>query len=448
MAKNSMMTWVPKGKRWMKKYDGKNYSVSCRQLGVEPATEKASRDAANLWWVRKKEELDAADLEATRANNAAAIAIQIAKGVPLDDLAAIVLGEEQYVEITEKARQEFEQIMDRRLNPPTRDAPTLGKLVEDWATRQDARALAGEIDHTRAASYRGNVAVFVRHVGADTPIASITPVTLEEFHGWLLQQVGLRRAWVQRADDSPKEGVAPRYAASILQVTKMFVEWLADRGGFTLPRNLRKLKIKLPKQDVRTFSLDEIRQLLDAAGRYNVKLKLWILLMLNIGGCQNDISELDYTELDTKRWVVTRPRSKVQGGPVVSYKLWPEVVELLTHFRNQDEKVKNDRGNQVVLTTANGKLLVQPRRVDNVRSAYRYLCKRAALQCDKPLMLLRKTGATLLARHKAHRAFVETYLAHAPRTVADTFYVRPSPKQFWRALAWLRRVILRPAKAE
>jgi hypothetical protein len=58
-------------------------------------------------------------------------------------------------------------------------------------------------------------------------------------------------------------------------------------------------------------------------------------------------------------------------------------------------------------------MLVQKRRCDNVRSAYPQLVSIAKLTCEKPLMSLRHTGATLLAR-RFDRGIIDNYLAHSP----------------------------------
>jgi hypothetical protein len=55
MAKK-LMTWVPVSRRWMKRYNGKLYAISCKQLGV-PETKEDSFRAANEWWIEKEKEI-------------------------------------------------------------------------------------------------------------------------------------------------------------------------------------------------------------------------------------------------------------------------------------------------------------------------------------------------------------------------------------------------------
>jgi FAD/FMN-containing dehydrogenase len=58
MARTYLMTWVPKRRRWMKKYRGRMYAVSPRQLGM-PDSKEASYQAANAWWLAKQIDIDA-----------------------------------------------------------------------------------------------------------------------------------------------------------------------------------------------------------------------------------------------------------------------------------------------------------------------------------------------------------------------------------------------------
>ena len=57
------MTWIKASRQWQKRHKGRLYAVSVKQLQrafptlpVQP-TKEGSRDAANLWWQRKRAEL-------------------------------------------------------------------------------------------------------------------------------------------------------------------------------------------------------------------------------------------------------------------------------------------------------------------------------------------------------------------------------------------------------
>src|SRR5690242_8624918 len=59
MARVYLMTWVPGRRRWTKKYQGKMYVVSPAVLGTPP-TKEESYQAANAWWIARKDEIGAA----------------------------------------------------------------------------------------------------------------------------------------------------------------------------------------------------------------------------------------------------------------------------------------------------------------------------------------------------------------------------------------------------
>jgi integrase len=98
-------------------------------------------------------------------------------------------------------------------------------------------------------------------------------------------------------------------------------------------RNLhdRRYKIGETRQAVETFTQDEVKQMVGAASG---QLKLHLLLMLNCGFYQGDISDLRHDEVDLVSGYITRQRSKTRQHhgdkvPVVRYKLWSTTLELL-----------------------------------------------------------------------------------------------------------------------
>ena len=59
MPRAELMTWDAAHLRWKKKYHGKQYVVSCRQLQLPPDqhTRLGSLEAANDWWRKKLAEI-------------------------------------------------------------------------------------------------------------------------------------------------------------------------------------------------------------------------------------------------------------------------------------------------------------------------------------------------------------------------------------------------------
>jgi hypothetical protein len=71
-------------------------------------------------------------------------------------------------------------------------------------------------------------------------------------------------------------------------------------------------------------------------GAASDRTKLYILLMLNCGMTQQDISDLLVTEVDWAAGAITRKRSKSadhKGVPTVKYALCPETLRLLRQER-------------------------------------------------------------------------------------------------------------------
>ena len=150
--------------------------------------------------------------------------------------------------------------------------------------------------------------------------------------------------------------------------------------------------------------------------------------------------------MDWKAGRLTRKRSKTKNHktvPEVSYKLWPETLRLLReHRRTEGELVLTNRKGAPLKSTE----IIDGREKtsDNIRSAYFRLVKKLGIRKDKqkPLKLLRKTSATMLGEHAEYGKFVQHFLGHAPSTVAEKHYERPSEKQFDKAVGWLRGQVL------
>jgi integrase len=451
VAKKLLLTWDANTKRWLKKHQGKMYSVSCRQLGTPP-TKEASASAANAWWLQKQAEIDQKASEPTPLEQmrAAVNVLALVEEFKTADretkmrIAEAVLGPAKI--------KEMEEGVDFILGTPQDHDRTIGAQVAEWLKGQKAAMAAGQLDPTSYDGYRVNVNRFRDWIGAERSVESITAVKFKEFYEYLLGQVGERRAWEQ-ADGALKRGekrpgVSARYAKGIFVTTKTFICHLAELGLIPLPGNIRSkaLRINGGTKKIKTFEPNELWALCSACVTKAPRTGLYLLLMANCGMYQNDVSELGEDEVDFEAGTITRPRSKTPNGPVVTYKLWPETLALLKKFRNKDKSVLNERGSARVLVTANGKPLVPMShragrlvRTDNIRSAYRRLLVRLKIEGGKPLKLIRKTSATILGQHPQYKFYAQYFLAHSPGTVADKHYVVPSTEEFFAALDWLRQ---------
>jgi integrase len=169
--------------------------------------------------------------------------------------------------------------------------------------------------------------------------------------------------------------------------------------------------------------------------------------MLNCGFYQNDVAELSVREVDFEAGTITRPRSKTPDGPVVVYKLWPVTLDLLTTIGDRKSKVDGPRGPRILISNRDTPLVEDRfdekkdgkfKHKDLVRDSVVALCE--YLGCEKrPLKLLRKTSATLLADHRSYKNYVPVYLGHVPTTMADRHYAKYSQREFDEAIEWLRQ---------
>jgi len=230
------------------------------------------------------------------------------------------------------------------------------------------------------------------------------------------------------------------YAKDRLDAAKQIIRWLwRERTLEDLPRVIddRQFNISVSSSTIKTFSREEIRQLITEA---NGPLRLHILLGLNAAFTQKDISDLQHGEVQWKQGTIRRKRSKTRNAgnvPVVTYALWKETLELLKEHRSRSA----DR----LLVNGNGGLLKSERlrpdgklhKVDTIQRNFGRLCRRLKIS-GRTFTCLKKTSASLI-RDKAGFTGIETYfLGHAPRSIGDRHYASGPDKLLAEASEWLR----------
>jgi integrase len=425
------MTWQAPTRRWFKKHRGKMYTVSCRQLGC-PNTKEGSAAAANAWWEAKLEEIETdPPTEQDVRGNAFKVWAMVQDWQGLDEqsrekLVDSILGVGEYARIKGQA----EAIVDRGVTatPPER---TVEAQVEAWKKLLRGVCQSGQMSEGRFDAYCRNIRVFEEWIDGKTAIDAIDEAKLEGYFTHLSVQVGA-------------EKYSPTYAHTLLMTAKQFISRLAELRLIPLPGNIRSRRFRFnhsAPQRIETFTVEEVRALLEACEGFSERTRLYLLLMLNCGMYQNDIAELRKDQVNWTRGTITRARSKTRerNGPVVTYKLWPETLSLLERYKARE--------GELALTTDEGKPLVRywledeaMRRYDVIQSAWSRLKGKAKPRLS--MKHLRKTGASLLGRHPQYKFYANHYLADSPRTVADKHYVTPSEEEFCLALDWLRGQIL------
>lgn len=438
MARKYDMTWMAPTRRWAKKYKGRMYFVSCRQLGCAE-TKDASAGAANAWWAAKQQEVDTAPpSEEDVRVNAFKVWSMVQDWQQLDEgsrekLVDSLVGSGQYQKLKDQAKQ----IADATAEPPPQNR-TVEAQVEAWRQLLQATAQSGQMSEGRYDGYRRNIAKFVDWIGGNTAIDAIDETKLDGYFTHLSVQVAAAK-------------YSPSYAHLLMMTAKQFIAWVAERKLIPVPGNLRSRRFRFNHsvaKKVEVFTAEEVRALLKACDGFSERTKLYLLLMLNCGMYQHDISELHQDEVNWSKGTITRARSKTRerNGPVVTYKLWPETLSLLKKLRAND--------GELVLTTEEGNPLVRywlegstSRRYDAVRSAWNRLADKMGQKIRLGTKHLRKTSSSTLAKHPQYKFYVNHFLADSPKGMADKHYVVPSDGEFFEAVAWLRHELLGTSEA-
>ena len=331
---------------------------------------------------------------------------------------------------------------------------TVGEMVAKFLDHKRTQARTGQKSIGRFANLNTDVKAFGVFVGDSKPIQAVDAVALSDWYGRLLKEMEAKR-------------LSPSTARGRLQVARQFIRWCWELSLIELPRNIdsREMVIGVTPGNVEPMPVECWQERVAAA---DGQLRLALLLMANAGMTQVDISELQHTEIDWKDGTITRKRSKTKNHahvPTVTYYLWAPTLDLLRQCATKDEPyvLATRTGEQATRQyfSAEGK----PIRTDATGQAYTKLQNNLEAACavkvkkmskdqikaavaagalnpDKTyrrwaLKSIRKAGATALGGHPDYARYAAHYLGHAPETVADAHYVKPSPEQFKKACEWL-----------
>ena len=344
---------------------------------------------------------------------------------PPEGFCRLWLGEERY--------RHLEVGVDQLINgaKPEPDRTVKGQ-VDRWVQMQQALARAEKITPDRADNNRIALYYFRDYLGEASPLEVIEASKIHEYFLSCLAKVAERKG-----DSAKKKGWSPEYASDVFRTARQFIRFLWESGLIELPRNIDNKNYRFGKgaKKIKTWTVEEV---VEAVNQATGQLKLHLLLMVNCGMLQTDISNLRQDEVDWREGRIERKRSKTEQHedvPVVNYKLWPLTFELLKKYRSQDPEIVllTVRGNRWVSKrlTEEGKLI----KADNLLACYAWLKKKTGIR--KPLKQLRKTSATLIESQKEYGRYKSHFLGHSPRTLADRHYAAPSQELFDEIIDWL-----------
>ncbi len=427
------LTWDAPKRRWRKMYKGKIYTISCGALGCPP-TKAESYQAANQWWVSKKAELDSQKpnckfshevntLEQRRdwllkngypeqARAYGDLAAEIEQGKH-DDLHPSILG--QMISGGDRFDSVWQDRLSRDQTSRVPEDRLVGWQLDRYLDLQLARYHADEIGVSEYAQTKQSLTAFKTWLNPETLIDHLDS---EKWEAWWLFLL--------------KSGDSIEYKRKKVRNSRNFVSWLAEKGLIQPPLNLhsRRYRFGADHRAVPTVPVQEVKGIVEKA---KGQTKLHILLMLNCGMTQQDITDLKPEEID---WTDERSPGEDRRPSTRSR---PQSSVTGSGGKPGDccSSTANRIGNYALLTTT-GKAWVRDEiiegkrhRVDAIRSAYRHL------KIPFTLKLFRKTGSTMLDRE--YPDCVERYLGHVPRSITDRSYVDPSQDRFDKAIAWLGR---------
>ena len=457
MGRASVMIWEgPPNFRWTKMYRRVRYRVTCDELGV-PRTKEDSYQAANLWWRAKRSVLDVpvvipekkealADVERKlkyAANHAPELLADLKKAK---------------TEI-EKTQPDETVLPDQAMiNQNLEIARMMGVDIPDDLDPIIVQHLFGDEQLWQERFLRSNLVEKIRTIGHNLDLFLAEqrlrqkPATHDELAEYLKKLTEDSGVWATQTDVNTinEQTVTAHYLwltgknygagqhNKLLGFFRRFIVWLWSQKQITdLPRNLKAKKHRKKRihQEVRRFK--GVKQIL---AELPEEKRLWAYLGLNCGMTNADLGETTWEQINQKRWTLTRRRVKTGDNPntpTVTYKLWPETIAIL--------KTLPTRAG-LLFFTKTGKPLYDSRydhdnevkKKDLFASYWNKLDPKPKISLGK----FRSIAATALKEERLYRDFVDYFLAHAPRTMADQHYSAEADKPFFEATDFIRSVVL------
>ena len=273
------------------------------------------------------------------------------------------------------------------------------KYLQSCFTRYER----GDISATWFEKIRISVCHFVEYLQTDLPLSKLNEMLLDDYRNYTLSLP------ISAATD---KSISPWTAKSRLDIVKLMIKWGYQMALIdTLPRNLDQYsRITIPEPTVNRFSREEINVLYSAASE---RTKMFMLLGLNCGMGQADISSLRVSEVQMSNKRIVRKRTKT--GVHCEFALWPLTVQMLKKHGNLDGE-PNDR----VFLSKSGHPLVREyfiddkfKRTDAIRSAFFRLMKKTQLPNHRGFYSFRKTAASEI--EAIDPAVTEMFLAHSEK---------------------------------
>ena len=303
---------------------------------------------------------------------------------------------------------------------------TVQSLIDEYLDYRQLRVESGQLSHASYSSDRYRLENFKQFCDKRKESNLAATLASDCLKDYKQEQLRLLK----------KGKTSPENAKHRLRTVKAMLLWAYHDEELidVMPRRLKSYAdIKLPAPEPKSFTSKEIETLYNAA---SPKLRLWVLLALNCGYTQTDVSNLTHDMIDWKCGKIKRQRQKT--GVNSEHKLWQETITLLKQEQTDPSVSKR------VLLTPNGEPLVKlgikddgsPVRSDSITHAFTRL--RKSKNIDLPFKFFRKTGTAMIAEeYQTEPWLVELYLAHSDPRMRK-HYTRQHFDRLHEATDWLR----------
>ena len=448
--------------RWTKMYRRTRYRVTCEELGV-PRTKEDSYLAANCWWHAKRCALGIPTVIPEQREALADIERKLkyaANHAP------------ELVADLKRARAEIEKLRPGEAVFPDQDvinhnieiARMMGVEIPNDLDNIILQHLFGDKRLWEERFQRSNMVEKIRTIAHNIDLflteqrSHQKPSTHDEVAEYMHTLTEDSGIWTEQTDVTTisEQTVTAHYLwlngrnygsgqhNKLLGFFRRFIIWLWSQKQITdLPRNLKvkgHRKRRVHKEVRRFHGVNQVLTKLPEDKR------LWAYLGLNCGMTNADLGETTWEQIDQKRWTLTRRRVKTGDNPntpTVTYKLWPETIALL-------KKLPTRAG--LLFSTKTGKPLYESRydndgkvkKKDLFATYWNKLEQKPGISLGK----FRSIASTALKEDRQYRDFVDYFLAHAPRTMADQYYSAEADKPFFEATDFIRSVVLEPKKGK
>ena len=427
MPVNYEMTWEPSTKRWRKMVHGRVLIISFRQLvklgylpGGTPETKEHSRDAANCWladqlgkktpsrYDRVLQELEARKAWSQQEGHDA-------RGV--DQMIAFVSGLLEDDPDAADADAFIDPFLDVRTGDPmnlvwrdrlARSKPTptdrtVGFWIAKFLELRDVDVKAGELSRDGYDQCRWAMDAFKEWLAPSLPIDKLDS---DRWVSWYKHVQSLEnKAWTKK---------------KLFSYPKSFVSWLIEQELVPAFQSLhaKRYKFSIERAEKEPLTVERIKEIL---GKAQGVMRLHLLLMLNAGLTQKDISDLITAEYVNGRIERVRSKTRKKGTRKVSWKLWDCTRQLL----DEHKAASSDR----LLLTSKDTTWVGEGRRDGINSLYRHL------GFTEPLKQFRATASNMIKK-KFGKETADHFLGHK-QGVVDSAYFAREQKELDKAVEWL-----------